>query len=92
MRSHAWAVEQMWWGIAAPSEAAWARGTRRFAELPGCLPTSEGEGLEHAAITAVRNQVQDLSTRAGDAQTPELRAAVYGEYLGTCATCHVAGC
>lgn len=91
MRAHAWAAQQMWRGVAVPSEEAWRSGAVRFSELPDCLPRPDDVGIEHVEISAVRAQIGRLADEATAVETLDDRGRIYGAYLGTCATCHLGG-
>lgn len=92
MEVHRWAAERMWEGVVGPSDLAWRAGTARFPVLPDCTPDVGGEIVDQAAINTAREQVSALTATAAGTMELRPRAALYGEYVATCATCHRSGC
>lgn len=92
MQLHRWAVERMWEGIVGPSDDAWREGTKSFAPLPECMHDLGGEQIDKEAIEGARARASELAATAAQTEPLEARAAIYGSMLGTCATCHAAGC
>lgn len=85
MPLHRWAVDWMWLGLVADSDEAWVRGARELDDRP-LAPRFAGEG---AARTAeLEQQVYALARRALTTEGAVDRAALMGELLATCATCH----
>lgn len=87
MQRHQWAVDRLWEGLIAPSDASWSRGIRMLAEAPlEGTETSWDEAPPERVELA--QQVHLLGREAVSAITPEARASVYSKMLGTCAACH----
>lgn len=80
MAAHAVATEQLWEGLAFPSEASWAAGARGLVAAPAL-----DSDVEDVAATARR--LRSLAERALGSG-PEQRAALYGQVLTTCSSCH----
>ena len=80
MGGHAWAAERLWFGLMAPSEAAWAEGARQLAK-PAPFRSD---------VTAVDAQAKRLQQLGASAMTvaSEHRARVFSDVLTTCADCH----
>lgn len=78
MHRHAWATEQLWLGLTAPSRVAWVAGAQVVA--------SQGADRNDDLAVAL-GPLRELGLRAVTARRNE-RPALYGEILGTCATCH----
>ncbi len=87
MRRHLWAVDRMWEGLLAPSDQFWQAGARALAEPPltGWLHSS---GMDE--VTPLAERVHELGAQAAQISDPSARAQLYGELIGTCATCHQA--
>ena len=82
----------MWEGIVGPSDAAWQLGTARFSTLPDCMPDFGGELTDRAAVEDARARVGELTSEAAEVTDLAARAALYGQYVAACATCHGSGC
>lgn len=85
MERHQWAADRLWEGIVGPSTEAWIRGSEVFPSIPTCETAFEAEG-EYARSLCTK--VTLLGQRAKSAASPSDQARIYGEFLGTCATCH----
>ncbi len=80
MAAHAWAVEQLWFGLMAPSESAWLQGAQLLAKAP--IVRSDV-----AEVDAEATRLQQLGARA-EVAAGKQRAVAFGELLNTCANCH----
>ncbi len=85
MQRHIWATDRMWEGVTGPSDSAWNAGAHALVNLPTEIPSSRPVA---PAVIAALLRVRELGTSAEEATTPSQRADVYGELLGTCASCH----
>lgn len=81
MLRHAWAVDRLWEGLVAPSDASWRAGAGALVHMP-----VDFGGNDQANRLATR--VHELSDKASAASTAKERAEVYGDLLETCALCH----
>ena len=86
MMRHVWATDRLWDGIVAPSEEAWVAGSN----VLGDSPLNIEEMTPDQDIHGLAAQLSTFGIAAGRAQTRAARVAVYGELMGTCATCHSA--
>lgn len=84
MAGHEWAVERMWEGLIANDDARWDDGTSALAA--GRLAITAESGALGIADDAAR--VRAFAARARKAVNVDDRARLYGELLGTCASCH----
>jgi len=87
MPLHLWAVDWMWLGLVAPNDEAWDRGVAELDSKPLAAMFGENE----PTAQKLEKQVYALAKKAGElgpAKHTE-RAAIMGELLATCATCHV---
>ncbi len=90
MKRHAWASGRLWEGLVVPSGQVWQTGAAALDEVP-LVPeevTSDPEKVPE--VKALSNRVHELGAAARQAGDPETRAAVYGDFLDTCARCHAA--
>lgn len=85
MNRHVWALDRMWEGLIAPSDAAWRAGAAALADAP--LQFS-GQSDDQANQLAAK--VHELAGSARSASSENDRAGVYGELLQTCSLCHEA--
>jgi cytochrome c553 len=88
MLAHRRAADQMFQGLATPSNALWREGTRAFASAPlhaGDLPVNQAD---RKWLTQTEERMHRLSTDAAQATEPRARANYYGLLLGGCADCH----
>jgi cytochrome c556 len=84
MSRHVWALDRMWEGLIAPSDAAWRAGAAALVDAP--LHFDTGPKSEQANELAAN--VHDLALTARTASDEKDRARVYGELLQTCYLCH----
>ncbi len=87
MQRHAQAAQDLWVGLAEPSDAAWQRGARTLNEASPQPPVHNGEPVDPAVLEQL-DQVKAFGLRAVLARTPHQRAQVYGELLARCPRCH----
>jgi cytochrome c553 len=88
MRTHQFAAERLFDGVAGPSAEAWAEGARALAIAPlsaGDFPVSQRVG---GLMTAVERRVHDLAGVAAAARGAPSRTFAYGQLLATCSQCH----
>lgn len=88
MQAHKAAVDLMAQGLTIPSTATWNAGADALATAPlrrGKMPTDPKLSGE---VLASETAVHDLAGRARQADDQASRAAVYGEIIESCATCH----
>jgi cytochrome c556 len=81
MLRHAWAMDRLWEGLSAPSDALWGAGAGALTSLP-----VDFGGNDQANRLAAR--VHELAGDARQAATAKERADTYGDLLETCALCH----
>ena len=92
MQRHQWAAERMREGMIGPSDERWQLGASAVSVAP-----PEPCPIENAEILAddvlqLREKIYEVGAKAAAVKTADERAQVYGEYLSTCAGCHVGGC
>lgn len=81
MLRHAWAMDRLWEGLSAPSDALWNAGAGALTSLPVDFGSND-----QAHRLAAR--VHELSDNAKAATVARNRADIYGDLLETCALCH----
>jgi hypothetical protein len=87
MDRHAVGIEQMWFGLIAPSDDVWRAGTVTLTRAPLEAPEDGDEPVD-GRLHAKFEHLRDLAKQARLAPTDEERAHIYGEAITTCAHCH----
>ncbi len=83
---HEWAVDRLWEGMVAGTDAPWVSGLEVLAGSP--MPATT---LPEGATLASRLQQQAtaaLDRHRDQSETLDSRTAAYGELLVTCSACH----
>lgn len=92
MARHQWAAQRMREGVIGPSDQRWLAGAGAVSVAPPQpCPIEDAEVLAKEVLD-LRERIYELGAKAVETEGLEARAAVYGEFLGTCAGCHVGGC
>lgn len=92
MARHQWAASRMREGMVGPSDDRWTAGASAVSEAPPKpCPIPDDYVLPKETLD-LREKIYEIGAKALETTSPEERAAVYGEYLTTCAGCHVGGC
>ena len=82
---HKYAVDLMYRGMVGPSETLWKQG----AEVLKGSPLRENDLTKvPEEIVAFETRVHELAGRAAQAADAGARIAIYGELIGSCASCH----
>lgn len=81
MLRHAWAVDRLWEGLVAPSDASWRAGAGGLVHMPVDFGNND-------QANRLATRLHELSDDASAASTAKDRAEVYGDVLETCALCH----
>jgi cytochrome c556 len=90
MQRHVWASGRLWEGLVVPSGEVWQSGATALDEVPLVPEEVTAESQIFAQVKATANHVHELGAAARQAGDGDMRAAVYGEFLATCASCHQA--
>lgn len=95
MTRHQWAAARMWEGLTAPSSDAWVKGAEVMADAPLTPQAVAGQKSVPAEIDALAKEAHAIAEKARGIKDPATsgpaaseRAAMYGKFLQTCATCH----
>ena len=88
MLEHGRAVDDMLLGLMIPSSSQWRQGAARLQVAVLDPPKLPPDGGQTEAARQARVRVHRLADQAVAAGTPEQRAGVYREVLGSCAQCH----
>ncbi|MFW6049764.1 MAG: hypothetical protein ACODAU_01245 [Myxococcota bacterium] len=89
MQRHAWGIARMWEGLMVGDAEHFDLGARTFAEasLVGDEPIAAEQ--EHpVGLGALANRLHRRAREAVDSQDMATRAAIFGDLLGDCASCH----
>jgi cytochrome c553 len=92
MQRHQWAAQRMREGMIGPSDERWQLGASAVSVAPPEPCPIENAEVLPKDVLQLREKIYELGARAAVTKTAEDRAVVYGEYLSTCAGCHVGGC
>jgi len=85
MREHQYAVDLMYRGLMSPSDDLWKKG----AEALKASPLTEKDLTKVTKeIVKFDARVHELADRAVKAPDTGAKIAIYGEIIGSCATCH----
>ena len=85
MKEHQYAVDLMYRGLVAPSDESWKQGAASLKAAP--LGAEELPQVSRDAVVA-ETRVHELAERAIGATDRGARIAIYGEIIGSCASCH----
>ena len=87
MLRHQIGAEQLWEGLAMPSEQAFRSGTITLTRAPLTPPERDGEPIDPAMQARIED-IRALARRARAATSYDERGRVYGELIARCASCH----
>jgi mono/diheme cytochrome c family protein len=88
MPLHRWALDWMWLGLVSDSDEAWLRGARELDDKPLALRFEGAATPAAQRAKQLEQQVYALAVRALDTEGAAARAALMGDLLATCASCH----
>lgn len=88
MIRHQWAADRMWEGLVGPSTESWRQGAMVLQDAPLFTDALTHDVEQYEAVTRLAWEVHDVGVRAITATDQTVRADLFGELLGTCATCH----
>jgi cytochrome c553 len=88
MPLHRWAVDWMWLGLVADSDEAWLRGAQELDDRPMAPKFEGGPTPQAERARQLEQQVYALAKQALTVDGNPARAALMGDLLATCASCH----
>jgi cytochrome c553 len=88
MRRHQWAADRLWEGLIAPSDRIWAWGASALQDAALRSDELTEEPSDHVNVTRLAIRVHEIGLEASKTSDLGQRAELYGELVGTCATCH----
>ncbi len=88
MARHGWAADRMWEGLVGPSDERWQAGAAVLSRAPLYQRFLVGRWDAYDNVQRLAEHVEQLGRRAQKAHDPAERAEIYGEFLGTCSSCH----
>ena len=88
MIRHRWASDRLWDGLVGPSDASWRAGASVLRDAPLFTDELTHDVEQYEAVTKLAWTVHEIGARANSAREQSVRASLYGELLGTCASCH----
>lgn len=88
MIDHQMAVDLMWEGIIKPSDDSWKKGAARLKGTPMAAKELPDDPALTKEIKDFEVKVHELADKAEHAQGSKARAAIYGEIISGCGSCH----
>jgi len=88
MLRHRWAADRLWDGLVGPSDDSWRAGASVLRDAPLFTDALTHDVQQYETVTKLAWTVHEIGARAGSARDQSARAALYGDLLGTCASCH----
>jgi hypothetical protein len=92
MLRHQWAAERMREGMIVPSDQRWQLGAAAVSVAPPEPCPIESAEILPPEVLQLRETIYEIGAKAAKTEDFDDRVRVYGEYLTTCAGCHVGGC
>ena len=83
MSRHIWAADRLWEGLVARQDGAWAQGAETLTE-----PALAMDLIGEQAAQGLADQLAEFGREALQTVQWYDRAALYGRFLETCASCH----
>jgi cytochrome c556 len=88
MIRHRWAADRLWDGLVGPSDESWRAGASVLRDAPLFTDALTQDVEQYEAVTKLAWTVHEIGARANSARDQSARATLYGDLLGTCASCH----
>jgi hypothetical protein len=85
MHAHQQAMDLLYRGLVAPSDAQWKQGAEA---LKGSALTDKDKATVAKDIVTAEARVVEMAGRAAQASDTGAKIAIYGELVGSCASCH----
>jgi mono/diheme cytochrome c family protein len=82
-----WAVARLWEGATGPRDDAWSEGAVVLAITPRDIQTVM-HGKPNVEAFELAERMREQAGRAVTLKEPGARAALYGDLVATCASCH----
>jgi hypothetical protein len=92
MLRHAWAAARMREGMITDSEERWQLGAKAVSVAPPEPCEIPSGDILPDDVLKLRERIYEIGAEAAAVSGADARAKLYGEYLQTCAGCHVGGC
>ena len=88
MAGHRWALDNMWAGLATPSDSQWQLGADLLAGAPTHLRKLASYGKDASLAMKLATQVHSLAAQAKTETQSDGRTLLLGKFLAACAACH----
>ena len=89
MARHRWAAQRLREGLITPSDERWSLGAGAVSVAPPApIPIDNAERL-NPEVLELREHIYEIGAVAAKTEGLDARAEVYGDYLTTCAGCHL---
>ena len=89
MLRHQWAADRMWEALVSRDDDAWTAGAAALVDAPRLRADLTAHGELSDDVLELNAQVHALGDRARTTTDWPARAELYGEFLATCAACHL---
>lgn len=89
MLRHQWAADRMWEALVSRDDDAWTAGAAVLVDAPLLRADLTAHGELSDDVLELTAQVHALGDRARTTTAWPARAELYGEFLATCAACHL---
>ena len=89
MARHQWAAQRLREGMIVPSDERWMLGANAVSVAPPEPVPVEGAEAINPEVLELREQIYEIGAVAAKTEGLDARATVYGDYLTTCAGCHL---
>ncbi|HEY5924172.1 MAG TPA: hypothetical protein VIV11_20985 [Kofleriaceae bacterium] len=87
MVRHQWAAARLWEGLVGPADQLWDEGARVMATSQLDIAKS-GHAKPNADVAELAERLREQTMQAIATTDRTARAALFGEMMGTCASCH----
>jgi len=88
MAGHKWALDKMWVGLAAPSDADWVAGAKLLSDAPTHLRNLSDYEDDADKAMDLAIEVHALAAKAVKEKDTAARVQIFGKFLSACAQCH----
>lgn len=92
MLRHQWAADRMWEALISRGDERWQAGAAALADAPLRIEEITADLELPEEVKKLGDRVHELGRRAQTVSGWDQRAAIYGEFMASCASCHKGGC
>lgn len=92
MLRHQWAADRMWDALVSRNDDIWASGADLLADAPLQRDDLTADVELPEELLLLGDRVHGIGAQARTTTAWPARAELYGEFIATCAACHLGGC